>query len=75
MPVATPARSDLDLFADEILVDPYPAYARLRELGGVVHLPKNDVYALTRYDVIRDALADSETFSSTSITHNIAPPG
>jgi cytochrome P450 len=70
MPVATPARSDLDLFADEILVDPYPAYARLRELGGVVHLPKNDVYALTRYDVIRDALADSETFSSTSIGFN-----
>jgi len=30
----------------------------------VVHLPKNDVYALTRYDTIRGALGDPETFSS-----------
>ena len=25
--------SGLDLFADEVLLDPYPAYAELRELG------------------------------------------
>ncbi len=56
--------SDLDLFDDEVLVDPYPSYAALRELGAVVRLPANDAYALTRYDVIRDALADWETFSS-----------
>jgi cytochrome P450 len=62
--------SDLDLFADDVLVDPYPHYAQLRELGGVVHLPKNDVYALTRYAVIRDALADPATFSSRSIGFN-----
>jgi cytochrome P450 len=64
--------SDLDLFADEVLLDPYPYYAELRELGGVVHLPANDVYALTRYDVIRDALADWATFSSRSIGFNPA---
>jgi len=61
-----PPTHALDLFADEILVDPYPAYAELRELAGVVHLPANDVYALTRYDVIRGALADWESFSSVS---------
>ncbi|MBP2369580.1 cytochrome P450 [Pseudonocardia parietis] len=66
------ATSESDLFADEVLLDPYPAYARLRELGGVVHLPQNDVYALTRYDVIRDALADPATFSSRSIGFNPA---
>jgi cytochrome P450 len=65
-----PVSSDTDLFADDVLVDPYPSYARLRELGGVVHLPANDVYVLTRYDVIRDALADWETYSSTSIGFN-----
>lgn len=70
MPVATPKTSDVDLFADEVLLDPYPTYARLRDLGGVVHLPATDVYALTRYHVIRDALADWETFSSTSIGFN-----
>ncbi|MGW1060387.1 cytochrome P450 [Micromonospora rubida] len=56
--------SDLDLFDDTVLVDPYPSYAALRDLGGVVHLPANGVYALTRYDVIRTALGDWESFSS-----------
>jgi cytochrome P450 len=67
---STVPTSDIDLFADEVLLDPYPYYAQLRELGGVVHLPRNDVYALTRYDVIRDALGDWETFSSRSIGFN-----
>ena len=61
---ASPATSVVDLFADDVLIDPYPTYAALRELGAVVHLPVNDVYALTRYDVIRDALGDPATFSS-----------
>lgn len=68
----TAPTSDLDLFADDLLVDPYPAYTELRELGGVVHLPANDVYALTRYDVIRTALGDPATFSSSSIGFNPA---
>lgn len=59
-----PPVSDLDLFDDEVLVDPYPSFAALRALGGVVRLPANDVYALTRYDVIRSALGDWESFSS-----------
>lgn len=59
-----PESLDLDLFADDVLVDPYPTYDLLRETAAVVHLPANDVYALTRYDAIRDALADWETFSS-----------
>jgi cytochrome P450 len=62
--------SDIDLFADEVLVDPYPTYAELRELGGAVHLPANDLYALTRYDVIRSALGDPGTFSSRTIAFN-----
>jgi cytochrome P450 len=64
------AVGDLDLFSDEVLLDPYPTYATLRDTAAVVHLPVNDVYALTRYDVIRDALADTETFSSSSIGFN-----
>ncbi|MDA0635871.1 cytochrome P450 [Nonomuraea sp. MCN248] len=56
--------SDIDLFDDAVLVDPYPSYTALRALGGVVRLPANDVYALTRYDVIRNALGDWESFSS-----------
>lgn len=68
--MAAPAESPIDLFDDEILVDPYPAYTALRERGAVVRVPVNDVYVLTRYDVIRDALGDPATFSSTSIGFN-----
>ena len=60
----SPVTSDIDLFADEVLTDPQPTYAALRELGSVVYLPANDVYALTRYDDIRNALGDPDTFSS-----------
>ncbi|MFA3875634.1 cytochrome P450 [Streptomyces sp. MMCC 100] len=66
----TPPTSDVDLFADEVVLDPYPVYAELREQGPVVRLRENDVYALTRYDVIRDALADWESYSSDSIAFN-----
>src|SRR4051812_31666069 len=65
-PVPVPT-SSIDLFADEVLLDPYPYYAELRELGGVAPPPATDVYALTRYDVARAALGDPETFSSRSI--------
>ncbi|MER6627569.1 cytochrome P450 [Streptomyces sp. NPDC000987] len=68
--MSTPPTSDIDLFADQVLLDPYPAYAELREQGTVVRLRANDVYALTRYDAIRGALADWESFSSTSIAFN-----
>jgi cytochrome P450 len=70
MPAAAQKSSDVDLFADEVLIDPYPAYSLLRDIGGVVHLPRNGVYALTRYGAIRDALADWETFSSASVGFN-----
>ena len=61
---------DVDLFDDAVLLDPYPTYSALRDTAAVVHLPKNDVYALTRYEVIRAALADWESFSSSSIGFN-----
>lgn len=64
MTVSAPPVSDLDLFDDEVLIDPYRSYAALRELGPVVHLPANEVYALTRYRVIRKAMIDWESFSS-----------
>src|SRR5690554_2043532 len=59
-----PACSTVGLFADDVLIDTFPNYTALRILGAVAHLPTNDVYALTLYDTIRDALGDPETFSS-----------
>ena len=57
---------DVDLWADEVLVDPYPTYARLRSLGRVLYTPQWDAYVLPGYDEVRHVLQDWETFSSAS---------
>ena len=56
--------SDVDLFSEEARIDPYPIYERLRETGPVVHLSRHDLYAISRYEDVRTALMDWETFSS-----------
>ena len=58
------AESDIDLWSDENLSNPYPTYAVLRDQAAVVRLTQSDVWCLTRYDVIKEALNDWETFSS-----------
>lgn len=68
--MTTPLESPIDIWADDIVVDAYPAFAELREQAAVVHLPKNEIYVLTRYDAIRDALGDPATFSSTTLGFN-----
>ncbi|GAA4288868.1 cytochrome P450 [Georgenia daeguensis] len=72
MTVETIATSDIDLFSDEVLADPYPYFAQLREQASVVRLEKNGAWALTRYDQIRDALANWEVFSSNTVAFNDA---
>lgn len=56
--------SDLDPFADEFLEDPYPGHEILREAGPVVWLEKYGAFAMARYQQVRDALTDWETFCS-----------
>jgi cytochrome P450 len=63
---------DLDLFSDEVLTDPYPTYARLREQAAAVHLPQTGVWAVTQYEAVRAALADPAAFSSKSVAFNDA---
>ena len=58
------ATSDIDLWSDKTLANPYPVYAQLRDQAAVVKLARSNVYALTRYDAIRNALGDWATFSS-----------
>ncbi|MEU1995530.1 cytochrome P450 [Nocardia gamkensis] len=53
-----------DLYSREVILDPYPHYARLRELGPVVWLPKQRAYALPRYAECKAVLLDDETFIS-----------
>jgi cytochrome P450 len=56
--------SDADPFSHEVLEDPLPMHAALREAGPVVHLTKYDVYAFARYDEVYDALVNWQEFQS-----------
>ena len=56
--------SDVDLFGDEALAEPYEHYRALRDLGPVVWLERHEVYAVPRYADVRATLADAATFCS-----------
>ena len=54
-----------NIYTTDAIVDPYPHYRRLRELGPVVRLPRHKVYAIPRYSECKAALRDDTTFLST----------
>jgi cytochrome P450 len=56
--------STLDPYADQALLNPWPLYRELREMGPVVWLEKYGIFALTRYDVVVKVLRDWEAFPS-----------
>lgn len=62
-PFKTPV-SDIDPFSYDVLEDPLPFQAELRAAGPVVYLEKYDVYAMGRYEEVRAALTDWQTFQS-----------
>ncbi|WP_032406089.1 cytochrome P450 [Rhodococcoides fascians] len=53
-----------DLYSTDAILDPYPHYARLRALGPVVWLPRQQVFAVSRYADCKAVLLDDETFIS-----------
>lgn len=56
--------SDLELYSDEALADPYEIYRELRDLGPIVYMSKYDAFAIPRYHALRDAAMNWEIFSS-----------
>lgn len=62
--MAAKIESDIDLFTDEALAEPYDLYRELRDLGGAVWLSRYNMYALARFDTVKTALADDTTFVS-----------
>jgi 4-methoxybenzoate monooxygenase (O-demethylating) len=56
--------SNIDPFSHDVLEDPIPFQAALREAGPVVYLEKYDVYAMGRYAEVHTALTDWQTFQS-----------
>ncbi len=65
VPVQAPHNWE-DPFGDEILADPLPFQERLRETGAVVHLAEYDVYGMGRYEEVRRALLDWQSFPSSA---------
>lgn len=53
-----------DIYSLDAIADPYPHYQRLRDLGPVVWLAKQKVYALPRYAECKAVLLDDKTFLS-----------
>ncbi|MFG1604786.1 cytochrome P450 [Actinoplanes sp. NPDC049265] len=58
------ASSDVDLWSDDVLNDPYPTYRQLRDQAPAVWLAKHSMVALPRFSEVREALTDWRTFSS-----------
>ncbi|MFF1439219.1 cytochrome P450 [Streptomyces sp. NPDC058295] len=56
--------AEIDMFATSDQRTRYEQYRHLRELGAVVRLREPDVYAVTRYDEVKAALADHGAFIS-----------
>ncbi len=56
--------SDIDFFSDEVIKDPYPVYAELRELGPVVYMARNDLYLVARYKEVSEVLRQPLRFVS-----------
>ncbi len=55
---------DIDFYSDAVILDPYPVYAQMRELGPVVYLPQHDLYALPRYAEVSEVLRQPLRFVS-----------
>jgi cytochrome P450 len=55
---------DVDLYADAVLRDSRDAFARIREAGPVVWLPRHRMYAIGRFDDVKAALRNDEVFQS-----------
>ena len=58
--------SDLDLYSDDVLTEPYEPYRRLRDAWPAVWLERHNVWVVARYDSVRTVLRDWKTFSSAS---------
>jgi cytochrome P450 len=56
--------TQLDPYADDALLNPWPLYRKLREMGSAVWLEKYRMFALTRYNSVLKVLQDGEAFPS-----------
>jgi cytochrome P450 len=55
---------DIDLYSDEVIEDSTDAFARIRDAGPLVWLPRHRMWAMGRFDDVRAGLRDDELFVS-----------
>jgi len=62
----TAPRTDVDLFSEATICDPYPVYQHLRDTGPAIWSDRHQVYILPRYQDVKAALRNWQVFSSAS---------
>jgi cytochrome P450 len=71
---------EYDPFSEEVMRDPHPLYARLREEAPCYHLEKWDAFALSRFEDIWNASMDAESYTtrfgttSSQLLTRVQPP-
>jgi cytochrome P450 len=55
---------DVDLYCEAVIENSAAAFARIRDAGPVVWLPRNRMWAMGRFDDVRAALRDDQLFVS-----------
>jgi cytochrome P450 len=56
--------SDVDLFSQASLNDPYADYKELRDIGRVAYMRRYHMWAVTRYEEVKRVLGEPGTFAS-----------
>lgn len=64
--LSEPPIVDIDFYSDEVIADPYPFYAMVRETAPVVRFAKYGVYGTARYDEVIQVTSDHERFTAES---------
>jgi cytochrome P450 len=56
--------AELSVFNFDVIKNPYEVYRKLRDEAPVHFEPTLNVHVVTRYDLVRQAISDTDTFSS-----------
>ncbi|MBT4159956.1 MAG: cytochrome P450 [Gammaproteobacteria bacterium] len=56
--------TSISVFDTKNLVNPYPMYKQLRDESPVHYVPELNMYYITRYDLLRKVIRDTDTYSS-----------
>lgn len=65
MTISSAPVTDVDLYTDDNILDPYQAYRELRDAGPAVYMRPHHTLVVARYEEVRSVLKDTETVTST----------